>query len=302
MRCRPTRGDRAMDPQPYDIVHAHRPGRDAAILWRKLRRNRLALVGCFLLAGVLLAAVGAPVLAPYSPLDQDLYNRVKPPSLAHPFGTDDFGRDILSRVIHGSRISLRIGVVAVGLALLVGTAIGLSAGYWGGWLDQVLMRAMDLMLAFPSILLAIAIVAILGPGLENAMLAVGIVAVPQYARLVRASTLSIREKDYVQAVRALGAGDLRIIAFSVLPNCLAPLIVHSTLGLATAILDAAGLSFLGLGARPPTPEWGAMLNEGRELILSAPWVLTFPGLAIFLTVLGFNLVGDGLRDALDPRN
>ncbi len=291
-----------MDPQSYDIVYADRPGRDAGILWRKLRQNRLALVGCILLIGVLLAAVGAPVLAPHSPLDQDLYNRVKPPSTAHLFGTDDFGRDILSRVIYGSRISLRIGVVAVGLALLVGTAIGLSAGYWGGWLDQALMRAMDLMLAFPSILLAIAIVAILGPGLENAMLAVGIVAVPQYARLVRASTLSIREKDYVQAVRALGAGDLRILAFSVLPNCLAPLIVHSTLGLATAILDAAGLSFLGLGARPPTPEWGAMLNEGRELILSAPWVLTFPGLAIFLTVLGFNLVGDGLRDALDPRN
>ena len=166
----------------------------------------------------------------------------------------------------------------------------------------VLMRAMDLMLAFPSILLAIGIVAVLGPGLENAMLAIGIVAVPQYARLVRASTLSVREMDYVQAVRALGAGDLRILVFAILPNCLAPLIVQSTLGLATAILDAAGLSFLGLGAQPPLPEWGAMLSGGRELIVSAPWVLTFPGLAIFVTVLAFNLLGDGLRDALDPRS
>ena len=187
------------------------------------------------------------------------------------------------------------------IALVLGVPIGLVSGYWGGALDQVLMRAMDLMLAFPSILLAIAIVAILGPGLENAMLAVGIVAVPQYARLVRASALSVRGQDYVQAMRALGAGDFHILFFSVLPNCLTPLIVQSTLGLATAILDAAGLSFLGLGAQPPLPEWGAMLTGGRELVLRAPWVLTFPGVAIFLTVLAFNLLGDGLRDALDPR-
>ena len=183
----------------------------------------------------------------------------------------------------------------------MGVPIGLVSGYWGGALDQALMRAMDLMLAFPSILLAIAIVAVLGPGLENAMLAVGIVAVPQYARLVRASALAVRGQDYVQAVRALGAGDFQILFFSVLPNCLTPLIVQSTLGLATAILDAAGLSFLGLGAQPPTPEWGAMLTGGRELVLRAPWVLALPGLAIFFTVLAFNLLGDGLRDALDPR-
>ena len=187
------------------------------------------------------------------------------------------------------------------MALSLGTVIGLIAGYKGGVVDQVLMRVMDVMLAFPSILLAIVIVAILGPGLNHAMLAVGIVAIPQYARLVRASTLSVREADYVQALRVLGAGDARIITTAVLPNCLAPLIVQATLGLATAILDAAGLSFLGLGAQPPIPEWGAMLSGGRELILSAPWVLTYPGCAIFVTVLSFNLLGDGLRDTFDPR-
>lgn len=273
----------------------------AIALWHRLRQNRLSIVGLALIAGFLLLAFAAPLIAPADPMQQALYNRLSPPTLAHPFGTDDFGRDILSRVIYGARISLRVGVVAVLIALLLGTGIGLVAGYWGGWIDQVLMRVMDLLLAFPSILLAIGIVAILGPGLENAMLAVGIVAVPQYARLVRASVLTVRETDYVLAARALGASDVRILAIAILPNCLAPLIVQATLGLATAILDAAGLSFLGLGAQPPIPEWGAMLSQGRELIVRAPWVLTFPGGAIFLTVLAFNLVGDGLRDALDPK-
>ncbi|MFT5365254.1 MAG: peptide/nickel transport system permease protein [Candidatus Latescibacterota bacterium] len=274
----------------------------AQMLWKRLRKNRLAVVGGVLLVGFLFVAVFAPLLTPYDPLAQDLYNRLKLPSLDHPFGTDDFGRDILSRVIFGSRISLRIGLIAVVIALTLGTGIGLIAGYWGGVLDQVLMRLMDLVLAFPSILLAIGIVAILGPGLENAMLAIGLVAVPQYARLVRASALSVKEMDYVQASRALGAGHARILLVAVLPNCLAPLIVQATLGLATAILDAAGLSFLGLGAQPPIPEWGAMLSNGRELIVRAPWVLTFPGVAIFFTVLAFNLFGDGLRDALDPKS
>lgn len=271
------------------------------LFWKRLLKNRLAAAGGVLLLGFLLLAIAAPLAAPQDPFAQNLYERLQPPSLANPFGTDDFGRDVLSRVIHGARISLRVGVAAVLIALVLGVPIGLVSGYWGGALDQVLMRAMDLMLAFPSILLAIAIVAILGPGLENAMLAVGVVAVPQYARLVRASALSVRGQDYVQAMHALGAGDFRILFFSVLPNCLTPLIVQSTLGLATAILDAAGLSFLGLGAQPPLPEWGAMLTGGRELVLRAPWVLTFPGVAIFLTVLAFNLLGDGLRDALDPR-
>lgn len=271
------------------------------LFWKRLLKNRLAAGGGVLLLGFLLLAIAAPLAAPQDPFAQNLYERLQPPSLANPFGTDDFGRDVLSRVIFGARISLRVGVTAVLIALVLGVPIGLVSGYWGGALDQVLMRAMDLMLAFPSILLAIAIVAILGPGLENAMLAVGVVAVPQYARLVRASALSVRGQDYVQAMRALGAGDFHILFFSVLPNCLTPLIVQSTLGLATAILDAAGLSFLGLGAQPPLPEWGAMLTGGRELVLRAPWVLTFPGVAIFLTVLAFNLLGDGLRDALDPR-
>jgi len=274
---------------------------EPTVLWRKFRRNRPALLGAGLLGLFLLAALTAPIISPADPFEQDLYHRLEPPSAEHLFGTDDFGRDILSRVIHGARISLRIGLAAMGIALVLGTAIGLAAGYFGGALDQVLMRLMDLFLAFPTILLAIGIVAILGPGLENAMIAVGLVAVPTYARLVRASTLSIREKDYVQAVRALGAGHGRVICFAILPNCMAPLTVQATLGLATAILDAAGLSFLGLGAQPPAPEWGAMLSSGRELILSAPWVLTFPGLAILLTVLALNLMGDGLRDTLDPK-
>ena len=278
-----------------------RPETPARWLWHRTRQNRLSVVGLALIAGFLLLAFAAPLLAPADPMAQALYNRLSPPMLEHPFGTDDFGRDILSRVIYGARISLRVGIVAVLIALVLGTGIGLVAGYWGGWIDQVLMRVMDLLLAFPSILLAIGIVAILGPGLENAMLAVGIVAVPQYARLVRASVLTVRETDYVLAARAMGASDARILAFAILPNCLAPLIVQATLGLATAILDAAGLSFLGLGAQPPTPEWGAMLSQGRELIVRAPWVLAFPGGAIFLTVLAFNLVGDGLRDALDPK-
>jgi len=259
------------------------------------------VAGGALLALFLTVAAAAPWVAPQDPLAQDLYGRLSPPSARHWFGTDDFGRDILSRVVYGSRVSLRVGVAAVAIALAAGTAIGLIAGYRGGLSDNVLMRLMDLMLAFPSILLAIVVVAVLGPSLNNAMLAVGIVSIPQYARLVRASVLSIREQDYVTAARALGAGDLRIVLVAILPNCLAPLTVQATLGMAGAILDAAGLSFLGLGAQPPTPEWGAMLSGGRDFILSAPWVLTFPGLAILLTVLAFNLLGDGLRDALDPK-
>ena len=271
------------------------------LIWKRFLSNRAAVVGGVFMGLFLIVAILAPLLAPHDPIQQDLYSRLASPSGEHPFGTDDFGRDILSRVIYGTRISLRIGIAAVLIALLAGTSIGLVAGYYGGTADQVLMRLMDLMLAFPSILLAIGIVAVLGPGLENAMIAIGVVAIPQYARLIRASTLTVREADYVQALRALGARDTRILLSAILPNCLAPLIVQATLSLATAILDAAGLSFLGLGAQPPTPEWGAMLSGGRELILSAPWVLAYPGIAIFVTVLAFNLLGDGLRDALDPR-
>ncbi len=270
-------------------------------IWRQFHKQRLGLIGGGILCMLLLMALLAPVLAPYDPLAQDLYQRLQPPSTDHWFGTDDFGRDILSRIVYGSRISLRIGLIAISLALTGGTLFGLVAGYRGGMVDMLIMRSMDLMLAFPSILLAIAIVAVIGPGIENAILAVSIVLVPQFARLVRSSVLTVREATYVEAARALGATESRLLFYSILPNCTAPLIVQTTLGMGTAILDAAGLSFLGLGAQPPVPEWGAMLSGGRELLLRAPWVMTFPGLAIFAVVLGLNLFGDGLRDALDPK-
>lgn len=268
---------------------------------RAFLRHRGAVIGSLLVLFFLGMALGAPWLAPRDPLVQDLSQRLRPPSSEALLGTDDFGRDVLSRVIHGSRISLRIGLVAVGLALLFGGTLGLLAGYYGGPLDLIAMRFMDLMLAFPSILLSIVVVAILGPSLTNAMIAVGVMAIPQYARIVRGSVLQVRGLEYVQAARALGAADGRILARAIVPNVAGPVIVTASLGLATAILDAAGLSFLGLGAQPPVPEWGAMLAQGRELILVAPWVLTAPGVAVFLAVLGFNLVGDALRDLLDPR-
>jgi len=268
---------------------------------RAFLRHRGGVLGAALVLFFILVALTADVVAPYDPLAQDLTRRLQPPSGEHWLGTDDFGRDVLSRVLHGSRVSLRLGIVAVLVALVVGGTIGLLAGYYGGAFDLLGMRVMDLMLAFPSILLSIVVVAILGPSLTNAMIAVGVMAVPQYARIVRGSVLSVRGLEYVQASRALGAADPRILARAILPNVTGPIIVTASLGLATAILDAAGLSFLGLGAQPPIPEWGSMLSQGRELVLVAPWVLTAPGVAVFLAVLGFNLVGDALRDLLDPR-
>ena len=268
---------------------------------RQFVRHKGALIGTLLVLAFLGVALTAPWLAPHDPLAQNLVQRLEAPSAQHVFGTDDFGRDVFSRVIWGSRVSLRLGLVSVAIALVFGGMIGLLAGYYGGWCDLIGMRFMDLMLAFPSILLAIVVVAILGPSLTNAMIAVGVMAVPQYARVVRASVLSVRGLEYVQAARALGAGDARILATAILPNVGGPIIVTASLGLATAVLEAAGLSFLGLGAQPPTPEWGSMLSQGRELVLIAPWVLTAPGIAVFLSVLGFNLVGDALRDLLDPR-
>jgi peptide/nickel transport system permease protein len=268
---------------------------------RQFLRHKGAVIGSLLVLAFLFVAFAAPLLAPHDPLAQNLAQRLEAPSAQHVFGTDDFGRDVFSRVIWGSRVSLRLGLAAVAIALVFGGMIGLLAGYYGGWFDLIGMRFMDLMLAFPSILLAIVVVAILGPSLTNAMIAVGVMAVPQYARVVRASVLSVRGLEYVQAARALGAGDARILATAILPNVGGPIIVTASLGLATAVLEAAGLSFLGLGAQPPTPEWGSMLSQGRELVLIAPWVLTAPGIAVFLSVLGFNLVGDALRDLLDPR-
>ena len=267
--------------------------------------NRLAMFGTALMTVFILMAVLAPLIAPYDPLQQDLAGKFAPPSRAHLMGQDELGRDILSRVIYGARISLTAGLAAVAIATAVGTVIGVAAGYLGRWLDSVLMRIMDVILAFPSILLAIVIVSILGPSLPNAMLAVGIVFVPQMARVVRSAVISVRERDYIEAERALGAGNAQIVFSGVLPNSLAPLIVQATLTLATAILDVAALSFLGLGARAPTPEWGAMLTDafrsGFGVFLTGQHAIIFPGIAIALCVLSVNFIGDGLRDALDPR-
>ena len=268
---------------------------------KRLRKNRLAIVGMAIIGAFLFMAVFANFITPYDPIEQDWQSVQKPPSRTHLLGTDELGRDLLSRIIHGARISMIIGVISVSIGLFFGTTIGLVAGYFGGWSDSVLMRLMDIMLAIPYVLLAIAIVAILGPGLWNTMIAIGIVTIPQFARIVRSSVLETKATDYVEAARALGASHLRIMLRHILVNALSPLIVQSTLTIASAILNAAALGFLGLGAQPPTPEWGVMLSDGRLLLLVSPWIVTFPGIAIMLSVLGFNVFGDGLRDALDPR-
>jgi peptide/nickel transport system permease protein len=267
--------------------------------------NRLALFGLVIMAIFILMAVFAPLIAPYDPLQQDLAGKFATPSAAHPLGQDELGRDILSRIIYGARISLTAGLAAVAIATGIGTLVGVVAGFFGSWPDSLLMRLMDVILAFPSILLAIVIVTILGPSLPNAMLAIGIVFVPQMARVVRSAVISVRERDYIEAERALGAGNAQIIFSGVLPNSMAPLIVQATLTLATAILDVAALSFLGLGARAPSPEWGAMLTDafrsGFGVFLEGQHAILFPGIAIALCVLSVNFIGDGLRDALDPR-
>ena len=272
------------------------PGGDA---WRRLRRDRAAMLGAACLLLLVLGAVAAPLVAPYEPTKVTMRERLQTPSARHLLGTDQFGRDILSRIVHGTRISLTIGLISVGIGLGLGTTLGLLAGFFRR-LDYPIVAAMDVLLSFPQILLAIAIVAALGPGIFNAMIAVGIGTVPAFTRLTRATTLSIRERDYVEAARALGAGNARLLVRHVLANSLAPLIVFATLALAGAVLSAAILSFLGLGAQPPMPEWGAMVAEGRAFIAQYPHIATFPSLAIFVVVLCFNLLGDGLRDALDP--
>jgi peptide/nickel transport system permease protein len=266
----------------------------------ELKKNKTAMVGLFLISTLVIVAVLGPLIAPYHPLTPDPLNRLKPPSRSHPFGTDSLGRDILSRVIFGSRISILIGLIAVSLSLVPGTILGLVAGFYGRKVDEPIMRFMDILLAFPAILLAIFITAILGPSLLNTMIAVGIVYIPHYARIVRSTVLSLKEQLFVQAVRSLGGSNLRIIVRHIFPNTVPPIIVYATLGMGTAVLQAAALGFLGLGAQPPTPEWGAMLSEGRQYIQNAPHVAAFPGIAIFVLVLGFNLFGDGLRDILDP--
>ncbi len=268
---------------------------------RRLLKNRIGLLGIAFIGILVFIAIFAPLIAPYDPLAQNIMGRYKAPSSEHLLGTDEMGRDILSRIIYGSRISLQVGLFSVSIALVTGVFLGLLAGYYGGFWDMLIMRIMDIMLAFPAILLAIAIVAILGPQLRNAMLAIGIINIPRFARIVRSSAISIKESEYILAAKMMGASDVRIIFFHLLPNAMAPLIVQTTLSIATAILEAAALSFLGLGAQPPTPEWGAMLTDARSSLQQAPWVATFPGLAIIFGVLGFNLLGDGLRDALDPK-
>jgi peptide/nickel transport system permease protein len=272
---------------------------------RVFSSNRLALLGAVVMSLFILIAIFAPLIAPYDPLQQNLAGKFAPPSRAHLMGQDELGRDILSRVIYGARISLTAGLAAVAVATGLGTLIGVAAGYFGRWPDSVLMRLMDVVLSFPSILLAILIVSVLGASLTNAMLAIGIVFIPQMARVVRSAVISVRDRDFIEAERALGAGNAQIVFSGVLPNSMAPLIVQATLTLATAILDIASLSFLGLGARAPSPEWGAMLTDafrsGYGVFIQGQHAIIFPGIAIALSVLAVNFIGDGLRDALDPR-
>jgi ABC-type dipeptide/oligopeptide/nickel transport system permease subunit len=295
---------------------------DSVSLWqitrRRLFRRKSSILGMIILAILILIALTAQWIAPYSPIlsmldtnpPQNITKRSAPCIYAlgcsrdqpqHIMGTDGNLRDEFSRMLYGARLSLMIGISTVSFAIFIGTVLGALAGYFGGWIDNVIMRVMDVLLAFPSLLLAIAIVTVLGPGLINALLAIGIVSIPAYARVVRGSVLSIREMDYVSASRALGGNTYEILFKRILPNALTPLIVQGTLGIASAILDAAALSFLGLGAQPPTPEWGSMLGAERNQVFTAPHLVFYPGLAIMLTVLAFNLLGDGLRDALDPR-
>jgi peptide/nickel transport system permease protein len=279
----------------------HPPRRLAALSWRRLARSPNLVVGAAILGLVVGAAIFAPVIAPHSPIDQAFTDQLRPPSPPHLFGTDEFGRDVFSRVLYGARIALVIGVLADGIAAAFGVVLGVLSGYLGGRVDAVVMRSVDVMLAFPYLLLAMVVVTILGPSLTNAMIAIGIVYTPQFARLVRAAVLAIKEQEFVEAAGAVGAGVGRVLVRHVLPNILSPIIVMATLTVGFTIVETAGLSFLGLGASPPTPEWGSMLATGRSFMLTAPWIATFPGLAILFTVVGFNLMGDGLRDLLDPR-
>ncbi len=299
-----------------DTVQTAAPVRlsDAAIRRKMLRefwfyfsQNRGAVIGLGVFVALVLIALLASVLAPYDPTVQNREALLVPPfwqeggSTAFLLGTDAVGRDILSRLIYGAQYSLFIGIVVVSIALVGGIVIGLLAGFFGGWVDSVIMRVMDVILAFPSLLLALVLVAILGPGLTNAMIAIAIVYQPHFARLTRAAVMAEQKREYVTAARVAGAGNLRLMFKTILPNCLAPLIVQATLSFSSAVLDSAALGFLGMGAQPPSPEWGTMLAEAREFILRAWWVVTFPGLAILISVLAINLMGDGLRDALDPK-
>ena len=269
--------------------------------WGRLKRNRMAMTGLALVLGLFVVSVCAPWLAPYDPNQIDLKQVLMPPSPAHYLGTDTLGRDVLSRIIYGSQVSLKVGFVAVGLATLIGLFIGALAGYYGGWVDSALMRLVDLMLCFPAFFLILAVIAVLEPSIWNIMAVIGLTGWMGVARLVRAEFLSLREREFVTAARALGAGDTRLILRHMLPNALAPVMVSATLGVAGAILTESALSFLGLGVQPPTPSWGNILTAGKDNIEIAWWLSVFPGLAILVTVMSYNLLGEGIREAIDPR-
>lgn len=281
-----------------EITKSVGPWREA---WRGFRKSKVAVVGVFIVLFFVLLALLGPLIAKEGINDQLMADRLQPPSAEYWLGTDDFGRDILSRIIHGARISLWVGFFSVIGSVIVGSILGIVAGYYGRWVDTIISRFFDIMLAFPSILLAIAIVAVLGPSLQNALIAIAIINVPNFGRLIRSKVLSIKEDEYITAAKGIGMRDVRILFAHILPNSMAPVIVQGTLAVATAILEAAALGFLGLGAQAPMPEWGKMLADSKNYMQSAPWTMIFPGMAIMLTVLGFNLMGDGLRDAMDPR-
>ena len=270
-------------------------------MWYSFCKRKVAVLGLVIVLLYVLVAIFAPLLAPYDPVKQDLVNMLQTPNSQHLLGTDEVGRDILSRILYGARISMKVGFYAVGVAFLIGVPLGIFAGFYGGKVDLIIMRAMDVLLAFPGILLSIVFVSVLGPNLDNAILSVGIYTVPNFARMARGEALTLRNSEFVEAARAMGASNVRIIFSHILINIVSPLIVMATLSFGTAIITTAGMGFLGIGAQPPTPEWGAMLSSGRQYLLVAPHVTTYTGLAILFLVLGLNLLGDGLRDVLDPK-
>lgn len=272
-----------------------------AYMLLRFKKNKRALVGFWMVVIFVGLAIFAQAIAPYDPIEQNMDVILQPPSAHHWFGTDEYGRDILSRILYGAQISLMIGIVGVLISVVIGVGLGTISGYFGGKTDMLVMRIMDIFMAFPSFLLALAIVSVLGPGMGNVMIAIGIFSVPTFARISRSAVLSVKDKEYIEASKSMGATHSRLIFKHIIPNSVAPIIVLSTMRIATAILTASGLSFLGMGAQPPTPEWGAMLSTGREYLRSAPHVSTIPGLAIMFMVLAFNMLGDGLRDALDPK-
>ena len=274
------------------------PWREA---WLSFKKSKSALVGSGIVLFFVLVAIFGPLFAPQGINDQNLSLRLQPPSSEFWFGTDDLGRDVFSRILHGTRISLTVGLSAVLISAVVGSFLGIIAGYYGRFVDTIISRIFDIMLAFPSILLAIAVVSILGPSLQNALIAIAIINIPSFGRLIRSRVLTIKEEEYIHAAKAIGMKNSRILWKHILPNSMTPVIVQGTLAIATAIIEAAALGFLGLGAEAPQPEWGKMLADARMFLLNAPWAMIFPGLAIMLTVIGFNLMGDGLRDALDPK-